>query len=53
MVRLGICASAVTYDRHADYGGRTTVEADARFAALAAGLSLRARWSREAEHLAP
>jgi hypothetical protein len=65
LVRLGICASAVKYDwltvrcleqaradRHLDYGGRGTVDADARFAARAAGLSLLARWVREAEELA-
>ncbi|WSA22513.1 phosphotransferase [Streptosporangium subroseum] len=65
LVRLGICASAVKYDwltvrsletasadQHTDYGGDTTVDADARYAARAAGLSLCAQWAREAERLA-
>ncbi|MFG1828059.1 hypothetical protein ACGFIJ_36815 [Microbispora bryophytorum] len=65
LVRLGICASAVKYDwltarsletasadQHTDYGGDTTVNPDARYAARAAGLSLCARWAREADHLA-
>jgi hypothetical protein len=66
VVRLGICASAVKYDwltvrslemasadQHPDYGGgEATADADARYAALAAGLSLCARWAREAERLA-
>ncbi|MFC7646769.1 phosphotransferase family protein [Streptosporangium lutulentum] len=65
LVRLGICASAVKYDwltarslerasadQHTDYGGDTTVDADARYAARAAGLSLCAQWACEADHLA-
>ncbi|MEV6980449.1 hypothetical protein AB0M95_04210 [Sphaerisporangium sp. NPDC051017] len=65
LVRLGICASAVKYDwltvrclemasadRHPDYGGEATVDANAGYAARAAGLSLCARWAREAELLA-
>jgi hypothetical protein len=65
LVRLGICASAVKYDwltarsletasadQHTDYGGDTTFDADARYTARAAGLSLCAQWAREAEHLA-
>jgi len=65
LVRLGICASAVKYDwltarcldqaraeRQLDYGGHHPVDADARFAARAAGLGLLARWVREAEQLA-
>jgi hypothetical protein len=39
-------------DQHTDYGGDTVVDADARYAARAAGLSLCARWVREAEQLA-
>ncbi|WP_237555071.1 MULTISPECIES: aminoglycoside phosphotransferase family protein [unclassified Streptomyces] len=65
LVRLGICASAVKYDwltvrclelasadQHLDYGGGSAVQADARYAARAAGLSLCVRWAREAEDLA-
>jgi hypothetical protein len=65
VVRLGICASAVKYDwltartladaradRHVDYGRRTTVDADARYRARAAGLHLCAAWVEEAGRLA-
>lgn len=65
LVRLGICASAVKYDwltvaclehaeadEHLDYGRGTTVDAEARYAARAAGLALCARWAREAQELA-
>jgi hypothetical protein len=64
-VRLGICASAVKYDwltvlclehastdEHLDYGRDGRVDADARYAARAAGLALCARWAREADELA-
>jgi hypothetical protein len=64
-VRLGICASAVKYDwltvhclEHAGaeqqpgYGHHGTVDADARYAARAAGLRLCARWVQEADELA-
>ena len=53
LVRLGICASAVTYDwltahclanaaadAHPDYGRESTVDAGARCAARAAGIAL-------------
>ena len=65
LVRLGICASAVKYDwltasclehagadEHLDYGRGARVDADARYAARAAGLALCARWAREANELA-
>ncbi|GLW09983.1 hypothetical protein Misp01_51120 [Microtetraspora sp. NBRC 13810] len=65
VVLLGVRASAVKYDwltarslesasadRHHDYGGEDTVEADASYAARAAGLALCARWAREAADLA-
>jgi hypothetical protein len=65
IVRLGICASAVKYDwltvyclEHAsadeqpDYGRSGVVDADARYAARAAGLAHCARWAEEAEELA-
>jgi hypothetical protein len=65
LVRLGICASAVKYDwltvfclehasaaEHVDYGHGGTVDANARYAARAAGLALCARWAEEAEELA-
>jgi hypothetical protein len=65
-VRLGICASAVKYDwltaycleqasadQQPAYGRQGTVDADARYAARAAGLGLCARWAQEADQLAP
>ncbi|WP_405148562.1 phosphotransferase [Sphaerisporangium sp. NBC_01403] len=65
VVRLGICAGAVKYDwltvrsletasadRHRGYGDVTTADPDAGYAARAAGLSLCARWTREATDLA-
>jgi hypothetical protein len=60
-VLIGIRASAVKYDwlapwlleragaeAHLGYGGRDPVDADARYAARAAGLRLCARWAQEA-----
>jgi thiamine kinase-like enzyme len=65
LVRLGVCASAVKYDwltafclehagddEHLHYGQEAGVDADARYAARAAGLALCARWAREADQLA-
>jgi hypothetical protein len=65
LVALGIRAGAVKYDwlavrclqdagaaRQAGYGGGTAVDADARYAARAAGLRLCARWADEAVALA-
>jgi hypothetical protein len=64
-VRLGICASAVKYgwltaycleqagaDQQPADGRQGTVDADARYAARAAGLGLCARWAQEADQLA-
>jgi hypothetical protein len=39
-------------DTQLDYGGDRTVEADAEYAALAAGLALCVRWAAEVERLA-
>jgi hypothetical protein len=65
LVALGIRAPAVKYDwltvfclihaaaaEHRDYGRATTVDAEARYAARAAGLRLCARWADEALELA-
>jgi hypothetical protein len=65
LVHIGIRASGIKYDwltafclehaetdAHRDYGGGGTVDADARYAARAAGLALCARWSDEALRLA-
>lgn len=65
LVALGIRAPAVKYhwlapwmlerasnDEHVAYGGADTVDADARYAARAAGLRLCARWADEALELA-
>lgn len=65
LVRIGICASGIKYDwltafcleqasaeAHLDYGGTGPVDADARYAARAAGLALCARWADEALRLA-
>lgn len=61
LVALGMRASAVKYDwlapwmleragaeTHMGYGGAAPVDADARYAARAAGLRLLARWAQEA-----
>jgi hypothetical protein len=65
LARLSICAAAVKYDwltafcleharaqHHVDYGGAGAVDADARYAARAAGLSRCAAWGQEALVLA-
>jgi hypothetical protein len=65
LARLGIRAAAVKYDwltafcldharaeHHVDYGGAGAVDAEARYAARAAGLALCASWAREALELA-
>jgi hypothetical protein len=64
LVRLGICASAVKYDwltafclehgsddGHLGYGRGANVDADARYAARAAGLALCGRWADESDEL--
>lgn len=65
LARIGICASGIKYDwltafclehgdsqAHLDYGRHRMVDADARYAARAAGLALCARWADEALRLA-